>query len=55
MNTRMLELVAGPLRAMRRATFWWSLGLAALVAGTMSVWPAFKGSSGISQAIDQLP
>src|SRR5664280_3555781 len=26
-----------------------------LVAGTISVWPAFKGSSGISQAMDQLP
>jgi ABC-2 type transport system permease protein len=55
MNAQMLELVGGPLRAMRRATFWWCLGLAALVAVTMSVWPAFKGSSGISQAIDQLP
>ena len=55
MNARMLELVAGPLRAMRRATLWWSIGLAALVAGTISVWPAFKGSSGISQAMDQLP
>ena len=55
MNARILELVGGPLRAMRRATVWWSLGLAALVAGTISVWPAFKGSSGISQAMDQLP
>ena len=55
MNAQMLELVAGPLRAMRRATVWWSVGLAALIAGTMSVWPAFRGSSGISQAIDQLP
>jgi ABC-2 type transport system permease protein len=55
MNARMLELVAVPLRAMRRAIFWWCIGLAALVAVTMSVWPAFKGSSGISQAIDQLP
>jgi ABC-2 type transport system permease protein len=55
MNARMLELVAGPLHAMRRATAWWSIGLAALVAATTSVWPAFKGSSGISQAIDQLP
>jgi ABC-2 type transport system permease protein len=26
-----------------------------LVAATISIWPAFKGSSGISQAIDQLP
>ena len=55
MNARILELVGGPLRAMRQATFWWSLGLAALIAGAMSVWPAFRGSSGISQAIDQLP
>ena len=55
MNGRILELVGGPLRAMRRATVWWSVGLAALIAGTMSVWPAFRGSSGISQAIDQLP
>jgi ABC-2 type transport system permease protein len=55
MNGRILELVGGPLRAMRRATLWWSIGLAALIAGTISVWPAFKGSSGISQAMDQLP
>ena len=55
MNARILELVGGPLRAMRRATFWWCLGLAALVAATLSIWPAFKGSSGLSQAIDQLP
>ena len=55
MSALILELVGGPLRAMRRATFLWSLGLAALVAGTISVWPAFKGSSGISQAMDQLP
>jgi ABC-2 type transport system permease protein len=55
MNGRILELVGGPLRAMRRATIWWSIGLGALIAGTISVWPAFKGSSGISQAMDQLP
>jgi ABC-2 type transport system permease protein len=55
MSARVLELVGGPLRAMRRAVFWWSLGLAALIAMTIAVWPAFKGSSGISQAMDQLP
>jgi ABC-2 type transport system permease protein len=55
MNARMLELVGGPLRAMRRAIFWWCLGLAALIAATISIWPAFKDSSGLSQAIDQLP
>jgi ABC-2 type transport system permease protein len=26
-----------------------------LIAATISIWPAFKGSSGLSQAIDQLP
>jgi ABC-2 type transport system permease protein len=55
MSARILELVGGPLRSMRRATIWWCLGLSALVAVTISVWPAFKGSSGISQALDQLP
>ncbi len=55
MNARMLELVVGPLRALRRATTWWAVGLASLVAGTVAFWPAFRGSSGISAAIDQLP
>lgn len=54
MSTR-LELVAGPLRAVRRAVFWWSVGLASLVVATVAFWPAFRGSSGISQAIDELP
>lgn len=48
-------LVGAPLRAVRRATFWWSVGLAALVAVTIAFWPIFRGSSGISEAIDQLP
>jgi beta-exotoxin I transport system permease protein len=54
-STRAVELLAGPLRAMRRATFWWAVGLASIVAATVAFWPAFQGSSGISQAIDQLP
>jgi ABC-2 type transport system permease protein len=53
--SRLLELVAGPLRAMRRGVFWWSVGLAGLVAVTVAFWPAFRGSSGITDAIDQLP
>lgn len=53
--TGRLELVIGPLRALRRGLFWWALGLASLVAATLAFWPAFKGSSGISQALDQLP
>ena len=55
MNAVVLELVAIPARSLRRAMIWWALGIAALVAMTMSVWPAFEGSSGISQAMDQLP
>lgn len=55
MNARMPELIAGPLRAVRRTTFWWALAMGSLVAGTVAFWPAFRGSSGISQAIDQLP
>ena len=35
--------------------FWWSVGLAGLVAATVAFWPAFRGSSAISDAIDQLP
>ena len=53
--SRLLELITGPLRAMRRAVFWWSVGLASLVAVTIAFWPAFRGSSGITDAIDQLP
>lgn len=52
---RFAELVAIPLRAMRRAVLWWSVGLAALIAATVAFWPAFRGTSGISSAIDQLP
>lgn len=55
MNARVLELVAGPLRALRRSILWWSIGLAGLIVATVAFWPAFKGSSGISAALDQLP
>lgn len=55
MNAGTLELVAAPWRAVRRAAFWWSVGLASLVAVTVAFWPAFRGSSGLSQAFDQLP
>ncbi len=53
--TDRLELVIGPLRALRRGLFWWAFGLAGLVVATLAFWPAFRGSSGISQALDQLP
>jgi ABC-2 type transport system permease protein len=50
-----LELVLGPLRQMRRSLLGWAIGLGALVAVTVAFWPAFRGSSGISEAIDNLP
>jgi ABC-2 type transport system permease protein len=46
---------AAALRSIRRATLWWSVALAAIVAVTVALWPAFRGASGISQAIDALP
>jgi hypothetical protein len=55
MSGRSAELVVGPLRAMRRPVFGWSVGLGSLVAATVAFWPAFQGSSGLSHAIDQLP
>ena len=48
-------LVRGGLVGLRRSMFWWSVGLAALVAATVGFWPAFKGASGISEAIANLP
>lgn len=53
--TGRLELVAVPLRALRRSVFWWAAGLAGLVAGTVAFWPVFRGSTAITDALDQLP
>ncbi len=50
-----IELVRAPLRASRRAAAWWAIGVSGLVAATVAFWPAFRGSSGISAGIDQLP
>lgn len=55
MSTAGAELVVGPLRQMRRSLLGWAIGLGSLVAVTVAFWPAFRGSSGISEAIDQLP
>ncbi len=55
MNGRTLELMLGPLRSIRRAAMLWAVLIAGIVAMTVAVWPAFKGSSAISQAMDSLP
>jgi len=54
-NARAVEMVIGPLRQTRRSAVGWGLGLASLVALTVAFWPLFRDSSGISEAIDQLP
>lgn len=55
MNSRVIELVMGPLRQLRRFTVGWGIGLASLVVLTVAFWPLFRDSTGISDAIDQLP
>ncbi len=55
MNSRRLELVLIPLRAMRRASTVWGIAFALFIGATVAFWPAFKGSSAVSQAFDQMP
>lgn len=55
MTATTVELIFGPVRQTRRALVGWGIGLGCLVAVTVAFWPAFAGSSGISEAIDQLP
>ncbi len=52
---KVLQATLGPMRSIRRAAIIWLVAIAALVFVTVAFWPAFKGSSGISQAIDQMP
>jgi ABC-2 type transport system permease protein len=54
-NEAWLELALGPFRQARRSLVGWAIGLGSLVVVTVAFWPAFRGSSGISQAIDRLP
>jgi len=55
MMGRWAELVFGPFRASWRAGVAWGIGLVALVVSTVAFWPAFKGASGITEAMAQLP
>jgi ABC-2 type transport system permease protein len=54
-NGPAIELVRAPFRLLRRSIVGWTIGIGSLVAVTVAFWPAFRGSSGISEAIDQLP
>ncbi len=55
MNAATREMLTLPVRALRRATFWWALGLAAMVALTMAFWPAFKSTPFVQDAMDMIP
>jgi len=55
MNTRRVELILVPLGALRRSSLIWGAVLAAFAGVTVAFWPAFEGSSAISQAFDQMP
>jgi ABC-2 type transport system permease protein len=54
-NARRVELVMGPVRSIRRATTLWAVSLAGLVVMTISVWPAFRDSSGFGDIMSQIP
>jgi ABC-2 type transport system permease protein len=52
---RRLELVATPFGASWRAGVGWAVAFVFMVVGTVAFWPAFQGSSGLQEALDQLP
>jgi ABC-2 type transport system permease protein len=55
MSARSLELLLGPMRAVRRAGLLWAASLAALVVMTVAFWPSFKGATGMTEMLDQMP
>ena len=52
---RWMELVAGPFRASWRAGAGWAIVFLLMVVPTVAFWPAFKGSSGLNEALGLLP
>lgn len=52
---RSIELVVVPFRASWRAGLGWSIAFVLMVVPTVAFWPAFQGSTGIMDALDQLP
>ncbi len=49
------ELLAVPLRALRRSGTVWALSMAALIALTVAFWPAFQTQPDLSKIMDALP
>jgi ABC-2 type transport system permease protein len=52
---RRFELVVVPFRASWRAGLGWSIAFLLMVVPTVAFWPAFQSSSGIMDALDQMP
>jgi ABC-2 type transport system permease protein len=52
---RRFELAVVPFRTSWRAGLGWSIAFVLMVVGTVAFWPAFQTSSGIMDALDQLP
>lgn len=55
MTRRGRELLAVPLRALRRSGTVWALSLASLIALTVAFWPAFQTEADLGKIIDALP
>ena len=55
MNSRMRELLFGPMRASLRGGAVWALSIVGLVGITVAFWPAFRGSPAIAQGLEQIP
>ena len=55
MTARTLELLAVPIRALRRAGLVWALSLAALIVLSVAFWPAFREEAGLSDILEGLP
>ena len=49
------ELTLGPIRAIRRTTILWAIFIAALVAVTVAVWPAFRDSTAVNDIMNNMP
>lgn len=49
------ELLAIPLRALRRSGVVWALSMAALIATTVAFWPAFQTEADLSKIVEALP
>ncbi|MEO8626155.1 MAG: ABC transporter permease subunit [Candidatus Limnocylindrales bacterium] len=54
-RSQWVELVATPLRGSWRAGLAWTLAFAIFIIVTVAFWPAFKGSSALTEALKTLP